>query len=143
MIGGCSEGTLPRPGGNHGSVRSLSRNDKCWTIDQQKRNLGITTAVVAIIAIAATADTVPGIALSQTVQSAETVNQLAESAILILTLNQQVALVQEQVDYIWTFRTANMFFYHVMCITPGTILHASATVMKVNLHERGLEYCFC
>ena len=55
--------------------------------------------------------------LSQTVQTAETVNQLAEKSqqcfghiqLGILTLNQQVALVQEQVDYLLDFSKANMF----------------------------------
>ena len=69
-----------RPGGHHGSVRSISKyGNKCWTIeDRQKRDLGITAAVTAIIAISDSADTAAGVGLSQTVQAAETVNQLVE-----------------------------------------------------------------
>ena len=72
-----------------------------------------------LLTISATADTSVKVALSQTVQRTETVNQLAERVsnaldiqnylnghiqLGILTLNQQVALVQEQVDYLWTFQ---------------------------------------
>lgn len=60
-------------------------------------------AVVAVIAISATVDTAAGISLSQTVQSAETVNQLDDLnghvQLGLLALNQ-VALVQEQEDYL-------------------------------------------
>lgn len=123
-------------------------------LHQQRRDFGITTAMVAIIAISVTAATAAGIVLSQTVQMAETVNQLAEGVsnaldiqndlnghiqLGILTLNQQVALVQEQVDYLWTFQPLTCSsFYHVICVTPGTVLHASATVMKLNRCMRGI-----
>ena len=64
----------------------------------------------------ATTAAVAGLAPSQTVQTAETVNQLAEKSqqcfghiqLGILTSNQQVALVQEQVDYLWTFQQLTM-----------------------------------
>ena len=73
--------------------------------------------------------------LSHRLQTAETVNQLAGKSQRCfghtqLALNQQVALVQEQVDY----STVN----HVMCVTHGTVLHASATVMELNRHMRGV-----
>ena len=45
---------------------------------QQKEDFGITAATVATIAIAATGTTAVGIALSQMIQNAATVNQLSE-----------------------------------------------------------------
>ena len=99
-------------------------------LHQQWRDIGITT-VVAIVAISAMAETAARIAFSQTVQMAETVNQLAERVsnaldiqndlnghiqLGILTLNQQVALVQEQVDYLWTFQQLIMLCVLLMAL---------------------------
>ena len=79
----------------------------------------------------ATTATAAGLALSQTVQTAETVNQKAKIIsnaldiqndlnghiqLGILTLNQQVALVQEQVDYLWTFQQLIMLCVLLMAL---------------------------
>ena len=99
-------------------------------LHQQWRDIGITT-VVAIVAISAMAETAARIAFSQTVQMAETVNQLAERVsnaldiqndinghiqLGILTLKQQVALVQEQVNYLWTFQWLVMLYALLMAL---------------------------
>ena len=93
----------------------------------------------------ATTATAVRVALSQTVQMAETVNQLAERVsnaldiqndlnghiqLGILTLNQQVALVQEQVDYLWTFQQLIM-----LCVL---LMALYCMLLQLNRHMRGV-----
>ena len=99
--------------------------------------------MIAIIAMSATIATAVGVALSQTVQMVETVYQMAEKVsnalniqndfnghiqLGILTLNQQVALVQEQADMRYSWHCIACFCY---CYRTQTS------------YERYLEYCFC
>ena len=78
-----------------------------------KRDFGITAALVAAIAVSATAATTAAVAMVKTTQSAETVNKIVEKTAStlttlksidghlkagILTVNQRVDLLQEQID---------------------------------------------
>ena len=80
------------------------------TLYQEKQDFGITAAMVAITAVSATAATVAGLAMSQTSVVAELlVGQVSEELqtqnglnvqikLGMLNLNQQVAVLQEQID---------------------------------------------
>ena len=83
------------------------------TLYQEKQDFGITAAMVAIIFISVTAATVAGLAMSQTSVVAETVDKLVgqvseelqtqnglnvQIKLGMLNLNQQVAVLQEQID---------------------------------------------
>ena len=83
---------------------------------------------------------VAGVALSQTVQMAETVNQMAER--VSNALNVQNNLNGQPISGSGSgasglsldFTTVN----HAICVTHCTVLHASTTVMKFNHHMRGV-----
>ncbi|KAL6030444.1 hypothetical protein STEG23_025180 [Scotinomys teguina] len=81
-----------------------------------KRDFDIMAAIVAAIAVSATAATAVGITVSENVQTVTTVNKLAERVSStvdlqnqingpfhfgLLTLNEQMVLLQEQVDILW------------------------------------------
>ena len=79
--------------------------------------------MVAVIVIPATTATAARVALSQTVQMTETVNQMTERVSNALDIqndlkghNQQVALIQEQVDYLWTFQQLIMLCVLLMAL---------------------------
>ena len=91
--------------------------------------LWITAAIVAAIAVAATAAMLAGVAVSQTAVTAETVDQLsgrvseslqARSALDshmglgLLNLNQQTALLQEQVDSLWLLQQVSCTLHLLM-----------------------------
>ena len=78
-----------------------------------KRDFGITAALVSAIAVSAAAATTADVAMAATTQIAETVNEIVERTAStmttlksidghlkagILTVNQRVDLLQEQVD---------------------------------------------
>lgn len=83
------------------------------TLFRPKKDFGLTAAVITAVVTAIAAATAAGLALSQTVQTSEALNTMAENTAKaldtqtslnhklkkgIIILNQRVDLVQEQVD---------------------------------------------
>ncbi|XP_057355427.1 uncharacterized protein LOC130683210 [Manis pentadactyla] len=86
------------------------------TLFREKRDFGITAAIVTIMSVAAVAATAAAIALDTSIKTATELNNLAESVSSaldrqstldgklkggIMVLNQQVDLVEEQIDVLW------------------------------------------
>lgn len=118
-----------------------------------KRDFGFTAFVTAIIAAVAASATAAGFALAQSIQSAEVINQLSERVATalqtqadinahlhfgILSLNQQMALVQKQIDnfYILQRLTCDVH-YHAACVIPVQVCNASAKVWELNQYLAG------
>ncbi|XP_060057300.1 uncharacterized protein LOC132541324 [Erinaceus europaeus] len=112
---------------------TVIKNREELVLYRQKRDFGITAAVVAIISACATAATVAGLALSQSSAAASTIDQLAERVseglqmqntlnaqihMGILNLNQQTALLQEQVDALWKMHDATCSHFSVPPVSP-------------------------
>lgn len=83
---------------------------------RSKRDFGITAAIITALTVAAVGATAAAVALSQSVQTAATLNNLSSSVAEaldvqntinghlkggIMILNQRVDLVQEQIDTLW------------------------------------------
>lgn len=86
------------------------------TLFREKRDFGVTAAIVALISLAAVAATAAAIALDTSVKAAAELNNLADSVATaldrqssldgkmkggIMVLNQRVDLVEEQLDVLW------------------------------------------
>ena len=86
------------------------------TLFRQRRDFGITAAMVTAIALAAGGAATAAISMAQTVNIAETLNKVAETAAAamdgqagvtaqlrggLLIVNQRIDLVQEQVHILW------------------------------------------
>lgn len=113
------------------------------TLYQEKRDIGVTAAVVAVITVSAAAATVAGLAMAQTSLVVDTVDRLAgqvrevlqmQNALNsrikfgLLNLNQQTALLQEQVDS-WVIQQMSCsHFYRTACVTPSVVTNASEIV---------------
>ena len=120
---------------------------------RERRDFGITAAVIAAIAISATAATVAGITVSQSAATAETVNTLAARVtqaletqntinshiqLGMLNLNQQTALLQEQINVLWMVQQASCsHFYHSACVTLMEVKNMSFEVQRLNAYLRG------
>uniref|UniRef100_A0A8C8UJF9 Uncharacterized protein n=1 Tax=Peromyscus maniculatus bairdii TaxID=230844 RepID=A0A8C8UJF9_PERMB len=122
-------------------------------LKRRRRDFGITAAIVAAVAASAVAATAAGLALSQTVQQVAIINILPERVagaldiqqtlngqlhFGILMLNQQAALLQEQIDMLWIHQ--HMLCAYGMsevCIIPHAAFNASAKVAELNAYLQG------
>ncbi|XP_060046353.1 uncharacterized protein LOC132538136 [Erinaceus europaeus] len=132
---------------------TVIKNREELVLYRQKRDFGVTAEVVSIIAACATAATVAGLALSQSAAAASTIDQLAERVseglqkqntlnaqihMGILNLNQQTALLQEQVDALWKMHDATCsHFFRATCVTPLQVQNASEQLRVLNTYLRG------
>ncbi|XP_028711857.2 vomeronasal type-2 receptor 116-like [Peromyscus leucopus] len=103
------------------------------TLFRLKRDFGITTAVIIAISAAATAATVAGIAMTTTVQTAATLNNLSTKVAQaldsqtaldshikggLMVVNQRIDLVQEQLDMLWQLAQLGCEWkFNALCIT--------------------------
>lgn len=86
------------------------------TLYRQKRDFGITAAIVTAISLSAVGATAAAIAMSHTIQTAHTLNNLSSSVARaldeqtavnaqlkggLMVVNQRIDLVQEQIDVLW------------------------------------------
>ena len=118
------------------------------SLSRGKRDFGITAAAVAIIAALAASTIAAGIAISTSVQTAHTLNNLsaltaqaldsqqqinAHLKLAILNLNQQTFLLQEQVDLLWNLQGVSCLPpFNSICVTPWKVKDASKTVETLN-----------
>uniref|UniRef100_M3Y078 Retroviral envelope protein GP41-like domain-containing protein n=1 Tax=Mustela putorius furo TaxID=9669 RepID=M3Y078_MUSPF len=103
-------------------------------LSQQKRDFGITAAIIAAVAASAAAATAAAEALATVVPTAEALNTLAEGTAAalqtqlqlnahlkagLLILNQRVDLLQEQVDILEDIMSVDCLVpYPTLCVTP-------------------------
>lgn len=103
------------------------------TLFRQKRDFGITAAIILAITAAAAGATTAGIAMASTVQTAAKLNQLSSTVSKaldtqnslngtikggIMILNQRIDLVQEQVDAVWQLAQLGCEWkYSGLCVT--------------------------
>ena len=86
------------------------------TLFRQKRDLRITAAIITAISLAAVGATTVALAMSHTVQTAQTLNNLLANVAHaldvqkginaqlkgdLMVFNQRIDLVQEQIDTLW------------------------------------------
>lgn len=95
---------------------TLFRTPSVMTLFRPRRDFGITAAVIIAISAVAVSATFAGIAMTTTVQTATTLNNLSATVAQaldtqtslnaqlrggLMVLNQRIDLVQEQVDLLW------------------------------------------
>ena len=112
----------------------------------EKRDSGETAAVVAVIAVSATAAMVAGLAIAQISLVSDTVDKLARQVndVLqtqnalnahikfgLLNLNQETALLEEQVDVWLVQQMSYSHFYHSICMKSVNIANASYVVKQL------------
>ena len=136
-----------------GVMASLGAPERKFPIIQYKRDFEITAAVVAASAAAAVAATAAGFTMVQSIQNAATINQFSERVagalqiqetlngqlhFDIMTLNQQTALLQEQLDALYLQQRPSCdLHYHAICVTPAIVKNASAEVRELNVYLAG------
>ena len=103
------------------------------TLFRQKRDFGITAAIVTAISLAAVGATAAAVAMSQSVQTAHALSNLSSSVAHaidvqsslngqlkggLMVINQRIDLVQEQIETLWQLAQLGcQWKYSSLCIT--------------------------
>lgn len=103
------------------------------TLFRQKRDFEITAAIITAISLVAAGAATTAIAMSHTVQTAQTLNNLSANVALALDVqkgtnaqlkgglmvtNQRIDLVQEQIDVLWQLAQLGcQWKYAGLCVT--------------------------
>ena len=100
----------------YSSLDSHSHAPNAMMLFRPRRDFGITAAVIAVITVAAVRAIAAGIALSTSIQTASTLNNLSATVSKaldqqeningqlkggLMVANQRIDLVQEQIDVLW------------------------------------------
>uniref|UniRef100_H0XK29 Retroviral envelope protein GP41-like domain-containing protein n=1 Tax=Otolemur garnettii TaxID=30611 RepID=H0XK29_OTOGA len=114
------------------------------SLSRQKRDFGIIAATVTIIATLAASAVAAKIAVSTSLQTAHTLNNLSALTaqaldsqqlvnthlkLAILNLNQQTFLLQEQVELLWNLQGVSCLPpFNSICVTPWKVKNASKVI---------------
>lgn len=104
---------------------------------------------IVTVAVSAVAAATAGIALSQQTRQADVVKRVSNALDIqnqinghvhsgLPTLNQQMVLVQEQLDLLWTQQHSTCSqMYISMCVTLGRVVDASHEVWRLSGYVQG------